>query len=191
MLFMCGCARQKEPVLPSAGDATLRDVIQQKERSVQWTADVDPAQQTRTNPAIAVTPENVFAERAQYHQIVYPELFGFGSLDTSLLGSKEQGVITPFCEAITAHDKNAAAQLMNTQSAFLLTIFFDDIRDIEFSKRYIIGRPGIRGNMWQIPVRFFLDDGILDVHLFLNQGESIQIDQISYGEIIHDNTEQP
>jgi hypothetical protein len=73
------------------------------------------------------------------------------------------------------------------------------MRDIEFTDRYILGQAGMRGNLWQIPVRFFVKarsedaaskvnaaSGHIDARLFLSMGESIVIDQITYGEIIYD-----
>lgn len=175
------CARKAEPVLPQEGEPTLKAVITEKESAAQWTAEVSPRPATaEPRPRVALTPDTVFAFRKQTAMYVYPELAEFGFLDTSLIGKDARAVIDSFCKAVIAKNRTRAAALMNPQNTFLLSVFFYDARDLEFSGKFALGQAGMRGNLWQVPVRFFLKNGYTDAQLFFMMGESVLIDQISY-----------
>jgi hypothetical protein len=184
----CGCRNRAKPIIPESGEATLKSMIAEKESAVEWTVDVLPPEKPSPGDGLQITPDNLFVARSEIAKldIIYPELPGFGPIDTSLLGSGERRGLGTFCSAIIAHDRERAESLMNPDNRFLLVIFFQDIRNAEFTQRYVIGRPGMRGDLWQVPVRFFLKKGYIDTQIFFVQGESIMIDQISYGEIQND-----
>jgi hypothetical protein len=205
-----GCAKNLEAGTPQTGEQTLKALIDRRDSTVNWMLDVNPLKTPQDLVAVPITTATIFASRTQT-QTVYPELAGFGSLDTSLLSEHEMRVLTPFCAAIVAADKTQASTFMNAANTFLLTVFFDDVRGAAFLQNYIIGRPDIRGNIWQIPVRFFLKGAHLDMRIFLNQGSqgaletqsahaissitpdngqnALLIDQIAYGEVINDNND--
>jgi hypothetical protein len=189
---LCGCAREDETMLPSVAEQTLKSLIEQKNTESIWTIEVDPPQKPAPAAAVRLTPNNVFALRGESRaETVYPQLEGFGSLNTSLLDAEKLALINAFCEAVIAHNREKAESLMNPQNAFLLTVFFDDIKNVTFTKRYIIGQPGMRGSLWQVPVRFYASGGWLGAWLFFRLGETLVIDQIIYGEIMYGNAEQP
>jgi hypothetical protein len=189
---LCGCVREDETMLPSVADQTLKSLIEQKNKESAWTIEVDPPQKPATASAVHLTPNNVFALRGESRaETVYPQLEGFGSLNTSLLDAEKRTLINSFCEAVIAHNREKAESLMNPQTAFMLTVFFDAIKNVTFTKRYIIGQPGMRGSLWQVPVRFYAADGWLGAWLFFRLGETLVIDQIIYGEIMYGNAEHP
>jgi hypothetical protein len=186
-----GCIGGDDSLLPAISDQTLKSFIEQKEKETAWTIDVEPPEQTAPEPLVALTTNNVFALRGGSRaETIYPQLEGFGSLNTSLLDDEKRTLVSAFCEAVMAHNKEKAESLMNPQNAFLLTVFFDDIKNVSFTKRYIVGQPGMRGSLWQVPVRFYVQDGWLGAWLFFRLGETLVIDQIIYGEIMYGNTEQ-
>jgi hypothetical protein len=188
LIPFCGCRHGAEPVIPENGARTLKSLIAEKESAIEWTVDVGRQDAPARRGRVPITPDNMFAARTEIRNadIVYPELAGFGPVDTSLLGNAERGKLGAFCSAIIARDRTRAENLMNPDNRFLLVVFFTDIRDAEFTERYVMGRPGMRGDLWQVPVRFFLKSGYIDIQIFFLQGESITIDQISYGEIQND-----
>jgi hypothetical protein len=201
-IFFIACSHKIEPALPGEGEETLKKIIAQKDSSADWTSEVNPPEAARAKSAVALAPDNIFASREHSeYEMVFPELEGFGSLDTSVIDQNQREFIAAFCGAVIVGDKTQASARMNQHNAFLLTIFFNDMRDVEFTDRYILGQAGMRGNLWQIPVRFFVkarsgtlnaasgisaENGHVDARLFLSMGESIVIDQITYGEIIYD-----
>ena len=189
---LCGCAREDETMLPSVADQTLKSVIEQKDKESAWTIEVDPPQPPVPGSAVRLTLNNIFALRGGGRaDTVYPRLEGFGSLNIALLDAEKLTLINAFCEAVIAHNREKAESLMNPQNAFLLTVFFDDIKNVTFTTRYIIGQPGMRGNLWQVPVRFYAAGGWIGAWLFFRLGETLVVDQIVYGEIMYENAEQP
>ena len=179
-------------MLPAVADQTLKSLIEQQDKESTWTIEVAPPEKAAPAPAVRLTPNNVFALRDESRaETIYPQLEGFGSLNISLLDAEKLALINSFCEAVIAHNREKAESLMNPQNAFLLTVFFDDIKNVTFTSRYIIGQPGMRGSLWQVPVRFYAAGGWLGAWLFFRLGETLVIDQIIYGEIMYGNAEQP
>jgi hypothetical protein len=173
------CKQKSPPVQLDEGEITLKNVIEQKNRATAWTQDVTAKRGEEKLTGIAPTPDNVFAFRQGVHAL-YPELPGFGSLDTSLLNSDALSITRTFCNAIIAKDMAAAAGCMPERNAFSLEVFFYDIRGMTFSKDFVLGRPDVIGNIWQLRARLFSDGQPFDVMLFLNPRGPVHIEQFSY-----------
>ncbi|MDR1785468.1 MAG: hypothetical protein LBR23_03260 [Spirochaetaceae bacterium] len=184
LISLASCSQNTAPALPEETEVTLRAVIEQKNRAVAWTQDVSPKSTAEARRGILMTPENAFAFRGD-GSVIYPVIEGFGSLDTSLLGGAALELARDFCRSLIQKDREAAAEGMNSRNTFLLDVFFFDTEGAALTENYVIGRPEILGNIWQIPVRFFLEGGTLDVLLYLNQNEPVRVEQFAYGDPVY------
>jgi hypothetical protein len=165
--------------------ATVRSQIQEREAGAAWTREFTaPAPKSRP---VQLTQESIAAfGPSQAGNNVYPELPGFASLDTSNLGAPMRAVINAFCRAVIAGKQEDAQALARAETRFFVDIFFADTALIVFSKTFVLGKPEILGETWQVPVRFLAGKGHLDVFLFLMYDTKWVIDQITYGELSSD-----
>ncbi|MDR3284977.1 MAG: hypothetical protein LBS97_07360 [Treponema sp.] len=167
---------------------TLREQIQVRDVGTQWTLDFQKKQPSSPQGRqIPLTLENIAAASIKFTgNRMYPELPGFGSLDTSNLNREQRTLLNNFCQAVTGDDREKAAETFNQSTRFLLTLFFADIQNAGLNS-FIIGKPVVAGQTWQVPVRFFASKSRLDVQMYLlYDTKSWIIDQIAYGELIHE-----
>jgi hypothetical protein len=188
VLFLCfltACEADIQATHEDEAVTTLRSMVQTRDAITVWTLDFpQSAVQRAQDRSIELSPENLAAAPARITgNSIYPELPGFGSLNTANLNAEQRLLINEFCGAVIADKIEEASKRFRTTTRFLLTIFFEDVKDSN-QKSFIVGRPAIIDSTWQIPVRLFAGDNHLDVQLYLLYDNGWVIDQIAYGEFV-------
>ncbi|MGP1588025.1 MAG: hypothetical protein ACTTHG_06760 [Treponemataceae bacterium] len=115
---------------------------------------------------------------------IYPEIEGFGSLDTGILESSVCDVIERFILGI---DKKVPDETVIAQgSKFLLPVFTYDFQKIPKITKYLIGKPYIVQDEfmdeYQVPVRLYTKEGFIDsIFFMINQNNTYYVEQVYYG----------
>jgi hypothetical protein len=192
-LFLCllfiltACEVGTQTTQEDEGTHTLRSRVQTRDAQTVWTLDFprSTVRNTQGGP-IALLPENVAVASVKVTgNSIYPELPGFGSLNTANLNAEQRSLINGFCNAIIAGNMAEASKHFHATTQFLFTLFFADIKDSKL-KSFLVGKPAIIDSTWQIPVRFFADSKHLDIQIYLLYEKNWIIDQVAYGELVND-----
>ncbi|AEE16600.1 hypothetical protein [Treponema brennaborense] len=123
---------------------------------------------------------------------VYPAVAGFGSLDTSSVPAELREMLVSFCSGVRSYrNETASAEplyaYMGAGRAYLLTVFLYDVSRVPLLTRYVLGKPFDVDSFRQIPVRFYADNGYIDLHAYVAQSDSRwYIDQITYGAFVYE-----
>lgn len=189
---------------------TLKDVIEKKESSMSWTKELegDILQEDiyidaeRISSNVYLTPEVISVVYCNNNPI-YPEIPGFGSLDTTLLQDSVRNVINEFAESINENIYTIPISVIHPDFIFNYVFFRNDlienwelkfgekfpydnnedkskIKPITLFTKWIIGRPFTTGEIEKVPVRFYCQQGFLDVTLYILL-ENNKIYQITEG----------
>jgi hypothetical protein len=190
ILFLCiltACETGTQAAQDDKAATTLRSIVQRRDDNTVWTLEFPQnTTQNAQDRSIELSPENFAAASIRITgNSIYPELPGFGSLNTANLNTEQRLLINGFCNAVIAGNMQGASQHFYTATRFLLMLFFEDIKDTKLN-RYIVGRPTIIDSTWQIPIRFFGGNNHLDIQIYLLYENSWIIDQIAYGELVND-----
>jgi hypothetical protein len=186
--LVCLCAGCKNNETPSEDGlgATLRFLLQERDSATGWTQDFSVATPPKSK-SIPLTPDNIAAASLRTTgNSIAPELPGFGSLDTANISRDQWNRLNHFCGAVMGKNMDAATEDFNPATSFLVPLFFTDLETAGLT-RFLVGKPWIIGETWQIPVRFFVGSRHLDIQVYLlYNNDRWVIDQISYGELADD-----
>jgi hypothetical protein len=185
LCFFTACEAGTQAAPENSVDTTIRGMVQKRDAETVWTLDFPKsAAQNTQGGAIALSPENIAVASVKVTgNSIYPELPGFGSLNTANLNAEQRSLINDFCNAIIA--STDASKHFRTETRFLFALFFEDIKDSKL-KSFIVGKPAIIDSTWQIPVRFLGGSKRLDVQMYLVYDNGWVIDQIAYGELVNE-----
>jgi hypothetical protein len=187
IFFLCiltACEAGTQAAHEGAAVTTLRAIVQKRDAETVWTLDFPKSTaQNAQGGTIALSPENFAVASVKVTgNSIYPELPGFGSLNTANLNAEQRSLINTFCAAVIAGNVAEASKSFHAATRFLFTLFFEDIKDSKL-KSFIVGKPAIIDSTWQIPVRFLAGDSHLDIQIYLLYENNWVIDQIAYGEL--------
>jgi hypothetical protein len=165
---------------------TLRQMVQTRDAETVWTLDFPKSAARGAPDRVALSPENVAAASVRVTgNSIYPELPGFGSLNTANLNAEQRSLVNGFCAAVIAGNTAEASKHFHSATRFLFTLFWADIKERKL-KSFIVGKPAIIDSTWQIPVRFLAGDSYLDVQIYILHENNWIIDQIAYGELVNE-----
>ncbi|MGN0739196.1 MAG: hypothetical protein ACI4LX_03390 [Treponema sp.] len=159
-----------------AGEENLKSITAQKEKTVQWTQELEKNRLSQkidsieyVNQFLKLNPPTMTAfEAGMSRPIVYPELDGFASLDISDVDANIIFLINNFCRNLAKETE--CDSFMNSESVFSLALFLYDAKNYGFSfknTKWLIGKAFVLENGFEVPVRFVNENKKLDVHFYL------------------------
>lgn len=185
-LFSCSHSQNGEIVY--LNEETLRSVTEEKEKSLQWTRELESVRLLRDISKNEAVSENIkinsevlcVRDSSFSAGTVYPFLPGFGSLDTSGMTAEYREFLESFCSSVA--EWKMPEDKFEEGFLFSLALFKYDIEngwETFFGKEFpsdsdvfpvfsawIFGEPFFDEENIQTPVRFYCADGSVDVLLF-------------------------
>lgn len=161
---------------------TLKNVVSQRNENIKWTGEVEPNRLTEkihTSPyiskSLSLTPNVMIAfEGGMPREPVFPQIDNFGSLDISNLDYKIISNINSFFDQLKNNEN--CDSFMDSNSIFALSLFLYDLQQIDFSLNdlsWIIGKPFLMDDIFEIPIRLKNETNFLLVYLYIKDVESI------------------
>ncbi len=196
-LFSCSHSNNGEIVY--LNEETLRSATEEKEKSLQWTRELESVRLLRDiskNEAVSdnikINAEVLCVRDSSFSAgAVYPFLPGFGSLDTSGMQAGYREFLESFCASVA--EWNMPEDKFEERSLFSLALFKYDIENgweaffgkefpqdrngVSLFSGWIFGEPFFDRENIQTPVRFYCADGSVDV-LFFSGNDGLKMDQI-------------
>lgn len=131
-LFSCSNAAEVKVV--TEDPETLKSVVADKEFNVTWTNELEGERLTENiysdseyiSDYFYLSPDNVIVSHKN-EEPIYPELKGFGSLDTRNIPSSIKYIITSFCDALSKDVLKGAEQYFDSNYYFNYVFFKTDL----------------------------------------------------------------
>lgn len=194
-LFAVSCSNSGQVTSSATGENTLKSKVSVKSEAAIWTSELEKnilTENLSENPyigkSVSLKPETMNVSSAfSEKEKIYPELKGFGSLDSDDLKKESRQLVSDFCnDLINGKDLYASSKYVAKEKLFSYVFFADDLRsnidsgdsEIRFSKFYI-GKSFLSGKEVQIPVRLYVVSGAkyVDLSIFVSEVSS-EITQI-------------
>lgn len=196
---LVSCANSSSAIVADYNAETLRSRAENKENSTLWTRELESMRLAEdithapdADSSVKLTP-SAAAVCTYSAKPLYPQLEGFGSLDTSLLSQDVRNVLDSFCRAVSA--EQPVDTLMAKDSLYSAVLFQDDLKGVwkerfnedfpekadglELFTRTLYGEPFIDSGMYDIPVRLYCAAGYIDTDVSLVQEDgAFKINQI-------------
>ncbi len=192
LLFSCSNGQAVKEPHGLLGEPTLRSTLLSLSDSVPWTQELEPdvVSERKTGdikrfgaPRMSV-PAAASALSALPEELVFPQIDGLGSLDMAVAAADVVALVEDFCNGLV--NKKEPYSLMLAGREYILTIFLYDVSKVDFTG-FVMASPYEDGLYTQVPVRLYSGNSFLDVQLYVvNTGSLRRIDQIKYGEIVHE-----
>ena len=195
VFFSCSNGNQIDLSLGS--EETLRSLSMKKEEDILWTREIESVRLTKdintsssVSSVIKLTPEIILLSEVEKSPL-YPNLTGFGSLDTREISIELKAFLNKFSESVKKWTLDE--KLMEADSLFSLILFKYDVeenwktffgRDFNVDEKnplfesFIYGEPFIAETNVIVPVRFKTNKEHLDLHLYVNTSGDFKITQI-------------
>ncbi len=203
------CTDRKNLIISEHDDNTLKNQSMQKLLTVDWSDEIESnrlegniKERDDVSKRIKLNSSVILASHSQSEvKSVYPAVEGFGSLDTSDMDSLLYETVCSFCETFMKGDD--VDSYFVSKNKFNLALFnydFDKIKNeilkdkeddyVLFSKR-LIGQCVVAEDVYQVPVRFYGNDFLLDIYCYFVKESNIykveQIQTLSYSVIEGDD----
>ena len=131
-LFSCSNAAEVKVV--TEVPETLKSVVADKEFNVTWTNELEGDRLTENiysdseyiSDYFYLSPDNVIISHKN-EEPIYPELKGFGSLDTRNIPSSINYIITSFCDALSKDLLKGPEQYFDSNYYFNFVFFKTDL----------------------------------------------------------------
>lgn len=200
------CSHKKNIKIESNSAETIKQIINEKNSTLIWSNEIEP---NRLNEKIIINEEKIAkeVERTPLMVIsqnfdcnpVYPELDGFTNLDISAMNESLKKTVNDFCEEFS--NKNIFTNIgkfYNSKFVFNSVLFLDDFK-LSYEKKigkfpyksdstdektglcssYIIGKPDISSEFFEIPVRFYCQSKFVDLTLIIKDSVPYEIFDIN------------
>ena len=169
--LLISCSQGHSSEIVYLNEDTLRSLTEDKERSLVWTRELESVRLLRDISKNKAVDENsklstvmLCAVHGDYlPDPIYPELPGFGSLDTSSLSKEHRAFFDEFSEQISMW--KFPEEKVDKKEARLFT-------------SWLYGKTFVDEDSILVPVRFFCAEGSVDVRLCSSKEKPI-IDQIA------------
>ena len=192
-LFLVSCSNVANGEINVIEEKTLKEIIDAKDTKITWAKELEEGRLTadisndgqKISSGIALTPE-VEAVVYDDSEPVYPELPGFGSLDTRAVTGNLKNIISNFCSSLSRNLYNGPQSYFDDHFIFNYVFFKLDLADewknrfgVEFPQKddgkwhpslfshWTLGKPLLTGEIMEQPVRFYCKRGFLDVTLYV------------------------
>ena len=205
LLFM-SCSHKKVHISSDLNTNTIKDVFIQKNNEIIWVDELEPeklsekfsfdekliAKEVERSPLMVIT-ENISDNK------VYPSLDGFTNLDISSMNSSLKKTINDFCESF--QHKNIftnVSKFFNSKFSFNAVLFTEDFKlsyeknvgkfpykadsndeNINLFNSYLLGKPEISLDFYEIPVRFYCQTKFVDLTLKIKDSVPYEIYDIN------------
>lgn len=207
--LLISCSQGHSSEIVYLNEDTLRSLTEEKERNLVWTRELESVRLLRDISKNKAVDENsklstvmLCAVHGDYlPDPIYPELPGFGSLDTSSLSKEHRAFFDEFSEQISMW--KFPEERVEKNSLFFLALFKSDVengwkdffgtdfpleeknesqktdkKEARLFTSWLYGKPFVDEDSILVPVRFFCAEGSVDVRLCSSKEKPI-IDQIA------------
>ncbi|MBO5236846.1 MAG: hypothetical protein J6B32_07035 [Spirochaetaceae bacterium] len=199
LLFFLGCSNPQTDIeqKPEDYDNTLRKYLELQAQKIVWTEEIEPnviSEKKKKDAELFGSSRYSIPEVASVlnpltEDLVFPGIEGLGLLDISTLDNSLRTLIDNFCnELITISSKSVEGKksvLYNSfipEQNYILTIFLYDIENLPAFTKYLIFAPCQEGEYTKIWIRFFSQEGYLDIELYgIETSQGWRFQQIKYG----------
>lgn len=194
LFFSCSNASTSK-IITSDGN-NLREAIQNKERTVNWTK---PLEENRLSEAIdkndnltssvKVNPEIMMVLKSDFPP-VYPYIENFESLDTRDMLPVWKGIVKKLFEVFNTDLNKLPENMIDNKYVFNYVFFVYDLKEQwkenfkedfktenAFSE-YLIGKPFVSEDLVQIPLRLTAEKGYVSHMVYLRNDGKYLINQI-------------
>lgn len=203
IIFLVSCKNNSENKIIISEEDTIKRMVLNKESSVTWSKELEPDKLSQPikikNLPISKEVEyniDILKVLNNYQNPIYPEFENFGSLDSSNLSLSLKEKINNFCEKLSKGSFQEIKVAFHSDYIFNYVFFTNDFKkyckenlkidnpeelqenETIFTK-WIIGEPFIGKEILQLPVRFYCNEGTLDITLYMNIQKEYLIYQIT------------
>ena len=134
VLTFISCSNVADVEVVTEAPSTLKSVVLDKEFDVTWTNELEGERLSENiysdsehiSDYYYLSPENVIVSHKD-EEPIYPELIGFGSLDTRNIPSSIKYIITSFCDSLTKDLSHGAEQYFDSNYYFNYVFFKSDL----------------------------------------------------------------
>lgn len=195
------CKNNTDSKLSYSEENTIKQSIKEKESNITWSIELES---NRLLDRVNLKNNNlsddvefnmeVMKVLPGFQESIYPEFDKFGSLNTSKLKFSVKEKINDFCKTLSDGKINSLDSYFASNYIFNYVFFKKDLLDLlkdnfnfVFSEeesviifdKWILGEPFMGEKLLQIPVRFYCNQGFIDVTLYLNSELQNSIYQIT------------
>ena len=200
LLAFFSCSNPVQDAEEITANSTLRYSAESLYDATEWAEEIEFDRLTASVSSVEgisarlnLSPLIVLASVPSDSTRIFPNLEGFGSLDTTLISKRLREMLTSFCECIAANKE--ADKFMESNCLFSLALFYEDFERIfascfDFSDEqdssetayfdsFVLGEPFLDGVYYEVPVKFFGKKANLTLCVFCFEKSSAwKIDQI-------------
>ncbi len=175
-------------------EKSLRFTVEEKRRSIEWIGDSDTRGEGSSSAAWESTSSfinedgstaSIVLQNYFVDEEVYPQIDGFGSLNTTSMPINLYTFINDFIQALS--DNEMSSNFFPEDKIFLKTIIEYDFQDYPKISRYLIGEMFVfdnPNNTYEIPIRLFFDENYADCFIYCEfVDDSYKIVQFDIGKI--------
>lgn len=130
--------------------------------------------------------QSLFLNRVEFYPPIYPELEGFGSLNTSILPPMLVSLVDDFLKSVQTSD--IGTSFFPDDKSYLKILIDYDFNFLPKLKTWILGEPFLLTSdthlVFEIPIRLVFDTGFSDIFIYCADFDGrFKIEQFSIGEL--------
>lgn len=197
IIFLVSCKNQSENKLSFSEENTIKKSVLEKENDITWSKELDANRLKESISAKKLSDDvinsiDIMKILPDFQKDIYPEFENFGKLDSSSLTVILKEKITNICTEIAEGKEDKIKSSFNSNYIFNFVFFINDLKKeweknfgIDFPEnevlfnKWIIGEPFFGEKILQVPVRFYCNNGTVDVTLYMNIENAYSIYQIT------------
>lgn len=205
ILTSFSCKNSTIPKLEYSNQETIKEEVKDLETQTSWTNEIEKEileNPLITDPKFLIANTNPTPDLLKLNKNnnmpVYPEMENFGSLDIRNLKQSLKETVDNFSKSLSSNIYSGPETFFDEKYRFNYIFFKNDFisqwkkyfnqdfpytekndKEIELFTNWIIGQPFIGPDVTSLPLRFYCQEGTIDVTLYISNKSKNMIYQIT------------
>lgn len=196
ILLCTSCSHHTDmPISISEAD-TIRHTVKEETAGISWSEEKvarEAASTHETEKGTSFFNEQMAISFGPSTKPVYPEIPGFGSLDTTTISPGLYTSLQSFLSSLSSGDISSSSFHPDYQFSAVITRYQLKLMDVSFTE-FTVGKPYITSNtdtpLYEIPVLAESDSGTWTIRVYLDPDSAkhnqFAIQQVSFEELLHE-----